>query len=208
MASLFRYIAIGDSTSVGVGADSGGGYPERIYQALKADGVHVGILNLAQSGAVSSDLITGQLPRASTRMPHVVTVGIGSNDIWRLVPEAVFAQNVVTIADALSATAAQIVVCNLIDLALAPAAAVAEAWVGLSRAAISERIRQFNRHLDALAARPRFQVVDLFGFSQRELPSHPEYFCPDGFHPSAIGYTRWAELCLPPIREAAREHKP
>ncbi len=205
--SLFRYIAVGDSTGAGVGATDGGGYPERIYHALKADGVPVGILNLAQSGAISSDLIAGQLPRATTRKPHLVTVGIGSNDVWRLVPEATFARNVTTIADALSATGAHVVVCNLIDLALSPAAGAAEAWVGLSRAAITERIRQFNRHLDALAGRPRFHVVDLFGFSQREVPSHPEYFCPDGFHPSATGYARWAELCMPPIRDAVREQR-
>ncbi|MGA9520441.1 MAG: SGNH/GDSL hydrolase family protein [Myxococcaceae bacterium] len=201
---MFRYIAVGDSTGVGVGASSGGGYPERIYQALKVDGVPIGILNLAQSGAVSSDLVTGQLPRASTRKPHLVTVGIGSNDVWRLVPEATFAQNVTAIADALAATGAHVVVCNLIDLALTPAAAAAEAWVGLSRAAITERIRQLNRHFDALAARRRFAVVDLFGFSQREVPSHPEYFCPDGFHPSSAGYERWADLCMPAIKEAVR----
>jgi lysophospholipase L1-like esterase len=77
--------------------------------------------------------------------------------------------------------------------------------LGLSRAQVTERVREFNAHLYALAKRPKFEVVDLFAFSQRELPIHPEYFCPDGFHPSRAGYDRWAELCWPAVERAASE---
>jgi lysophospholipase L1-like esterase len=205
MSALFRYIALGDSSGVGVGADADGGYPERLWRRLRAAGVHAGILNLAQSGAASADLLAGQLERGVSKRPALVTVGIGTNDVWRMVPSQAFAENIRRIADALEATGAHVVVCNIIDLALAPAAAAAEAWLGLARAQVTERVRDFNAHLGSLARRHTFEVVDLFAFSQRELPAHPEYFCPDGFHPSRAGYDRWADLCWPAVQRAALE---
>ena len=68
------------------------------------------------------------------------------------------------------------------------------------------RLGQFNEALDALARRPRFTVVDVFGQSRAELagPAGAELFCPDGFHPSAKGYQRWAELLWPPVEAAAK----
>src|SRR5919201_2538807 len=169
MSSLFRYVALGDSSGVGIGADAEGGYPERLWRKLRAAGVHAGILTLAQSGSTSADLLAAQLERGVSKRPALVTIGIGTNDVWRMVPSATFAENVRRICEALEPTAAHAVVCNIIDLALAPAAAAAEAWLGIARGQITERVREFNAHLAAIAKRPRFEVVDLFAFSQREL---------------------------------------
>jgi lysophospholipase L1-like esterase len=198
-ARLFRYVALGDSTSVGVGAGSDGGYPERLARKIKASGVPIGILNLAVSGATAADVAAGQLQRATRGAPDLVTLGIGTNDAWRLVPEDRFVRDLRQIADGLEQTGARVVVCNLADLGLSPAAAAAQAWVGVTPAQLSARIRLLNRHLDALAARPRFEVADLFTESQRELPRHPEYFAADGFHPSAKGYDHWADLLWPAV---------
>jgi acyl-CoA thioesterase-1 len=200
---LFRYIALGDSTSVGVGAQADGGFPERLARKLKTSGVPVGILNLAVSGATTDDVVRGQVARAAAKEPDLVTVGIGGNDVWRLVPEQLFAQRVDHLATALGKTGAEVVVCNIADLGLSPAATVAQGWVGVGPAQITARIVLLNRHLDALAARPRFHVVDLFGYSRRELPGHPEFFSPDGFHPSARGYDSWAETCWPAVSRVA-----
>lgn len=199
---LFRYVALGDSSAVGVGAGRDGGYPERVFQHLRQTGAPVGFLNLGVSGATTGDLREGPLARVSAKQPHLVTLGIGSNDAWRLVAADEFEANLRDIAEVLASTGARVLVCNLIDLAFAPAAAVAQAWTGISPSAFTERVRALNRSLEAIAGRPRFQVVDLFAFSQRELPGHPEYFCEDGFHPSAAGYDRWAELCFGPARAA------
>ena len=202
MSGLIRYVALGDSTAVGVGAGADGGYPERIFQRLRRSGVNAGILNLGESGSTSEGLVARQLERAVSKRPHLVTLGIGTNDVWRLVSPEWFGEHLRRIADALQATGAQVIACNIIDLAQAPAAAAAESWVGVSRAAISARVIEFNAHYEALARRSRFEVVDLFGFSRSELAKHPEYFCADGFHPSAAGYDRWAELCWPAVQRA------
>ncbi len=206
--SLFRYVALGDSTGVGVGADDDGGYPERLFQRLKRAGVNAGILNLAKSGATSRDVAHGPAQKAEAARPALVTLGVGTNDGWRMVPTTLFARHLGDIADCLQRSGAQVVVCNLVDLSHAPAAAAARAWLGVTPQVIGARIRELNAVIDKLAERPGFSVVDLFAFSQREMPQHPEYFCPDGFHPSATGYDRWADLMWPHVERAAQTFRP
>lgn len=202
-ASIFRYVALGDSTGVGVGASNDGGYPERLYQRLKRAGVRAGILNLAQSGATSSHLISYQLDKAVEVRPALVTLGIGSNDLWRMVPVSGFALNLEHIADRLASTGAHVVVSNLIDLSRAPIASMLDA-IQIPRAVLVARIIDFNARIAALKARPSFTVVDLFSLSVEQGPSFVELFGSDGFHPSAKGYERWADALWPHVEAIAR----
>lgn len=203
MSRLFRLAAIGDSTTVGVGANDGG-FPERLGRRLKARGVPVGLLNVGQSGARVADA-ERQAERVVTKSPDLVTVGIGGNDVWRLTSATSFAASLARIADILERTGAPIVVCTIPDLGLAPAAAIAQAWVGVTPAVISTRVRELNAHVMTLARRPRFAIADVYAASVTELPKHPEYFSPDGFHPSAAGYELWAEACWPAVWAVAEK---
>jgi len=202
VARLFRYVALGDSTAVGVGADFGGGYPERLFQRMRAQGWHVGLLNLGESGAVSRNVLTTQVPKAVSVSPHLISLGIGSNDLWRMTPDDVFAQTLTEIADGLATTGAQLVVCNLVDLAHAPIAKRTIEWLKVSTEMISERVGAFNRTLMALAARPNVTVVDLHSLGNIELANRADFFSADGFHPSGAGYQRWSELMWPSIETA------
>ena len=38
------------------------------------------------------------------------------------------------------------------------------------------------------------EVIDLYGPSRVEVPRRPELLAADGYHPSDLGYARWAEL--------------
>lgn len=201
MSSLFRYVALGDSTAVGVGAAHGGGYPERLYQRLKVVPVPVGILNLAQSGATSTDLLARQAQKAAASKPALITVGIGTNDLWRLVPTATFAANLNQLFDLLEQSGAQVVVSTLIDLRLAPIAALAQPLVPMK--VVGERIEEFNQLLLALAKRPRVEVVDLFALSHQEKHRLETLFSSDGFHPSGAGYQLWADSLWPCVERVA-----
>ena len=152
---LFRYVALGDSTGVGVGASNDGGYPERLYRRLKAAGVPAGILNLAQSGATTSDLVRTQLSKAVAAKPALITLGIGSNDLWRMVPPTTFSSNLQRIADQLERSGAHVVVSTLVDLTLAPIAAMVESLLGVPLAMVGQRIAELNEQLLALSKRPR-----------------------------------------------------
>lgn len=202
---MLKYVALGDSTGAGVGAD-GQGYPELLFQRLKAAGYPVGILNASQSGATTTQLLGGQVQKAVSKSPDLVTLGVGTNDLWKMVPLDTFRMNLKLIADALEKSGAEVIVSNIIDLSLAPVSAVIEAFFMIPKTMFLSRLRQFNDLLGALARRPRFTVVDLHGQSRAELatPQGEELFCPDGFHPSPKGYQRWTEVLWPHVEAAAK----
>jgi acyl-CoA thioesterase I len=203
VTDLLRYVALGDSTGLGVGNQSDGGYPERLFRRLKSAGFNAGILNLAQSGATTREVAQGQVQKAVSMRPSLVTLGVGTNDLWRMVPVGTFEMNLKLIANQLEASGAEIVVSTLVDLTQAPIAGLVETFLRIPKALFSRRVHELNERLNALARRTRFTVVDMFSFSARELASHPEYFCEDGFHPSSVGYDRWAELMWPAVHGAA-----
>jgi acyl-CoA thioesterase-1 len=207
LAELFRYVALGDSTGVGVGDRTDGGYPERLFRRLKSAGLNAGILNLAQSGATTQDVVQRQVQKAVAMHPSLVTLGVGANDLWRMVPLGTFEMNLKLVADRLEASGADVVVSNLVDLTQAPIAGLVETLLHIPRALFSRRVHELNERLNTLARRPRFTVVNMFSFSARELPSHPEYFCRDGFHPSPAGYERWAELLWPAVECVAERRR-
>jgi acyl-CoA thioesterase I len=203
---VLKYVALGDSTGAGVGAN-GEGYPELLFRRLKAEGYPVGILNVSQSGATTSHLLGGPVQKAVSKSPDLVTLGVGTNDLWKMIPLDTFRMNLKLIADALEKSGAEVIVSNVTDLSLAPVAAVIEAFFMIPKQMFLTRLMQFNDVLGALARRPRFTVVDLYGQSRAELasPQGAELFSPDGFHPSPKGYERWAGLLWPHVEAAAKK---
>jgi acyl-CoA thioesterase-1 len=188
------YVALGDSTAAGVGARSGGGYPERLVARLQPRVGALRLINLGESGATTADVLETQVPRALLTRPRLITLGIGINDVGLQLPDDAFALNLEETVVPLRRLAAPIVICNIPDLALAPAVArLVPVHV------YEKRIELFNEHIAATAARHGLALVDLYSWSREALPGRPELFSPDGFHPSALGYEVWAERMAPHI---------
>jgi acyl-CoA thioesterase I len=194
----FTYVALGDSTGVGVGASHGGGYPDRLLRRLLAIRPGARLVNLCESGARTAEVREDQVPRALRTTPRLVTLGIGINDVGLSNPEEAFAVNLEEIATPLATLGAPVVLVNIPDLALAPVAALVD------RSRYERRIEVFNEHIEATAARHRFFLVDMFAASQR-LRGTPGLFSPDGFHPSVAGYEEWAEAMWPTVEAALAE---
>jgi acyl-CoA thioesterase I len=194
------YVALGDSTAAGVGARSGGGYPERLVARLQPRIGTLRLMNLGESGATTVDVLETQVPRALLTRPRLMTLGIGINDVGLQLPDDAFAVNLEEIVVQLRRLAAPIVVCNIPDLALAPAVArLVPVHV------YEKRIELFNERIAATAARHGLSLVDLYSWSREALPGRKELFSPDGFHPSAAGYEVWAERMAPHIEPLLRQ---
>ena len=189
----FTYLALGDSTGIGVGAREGGGYVERLYRRLLSLRPDALLVNLCQSGATSADVRDDQMPRAGRTTPSLITLGIGINDVTWQSREEAFAVNLEEIAVALAALRAPVVIMNIPDLALAPAAA------RFDRSSYERSIEVFNEHVEGTAARHHFTLVDLFT-ATKHLRGRKSLFSPDGFHPSAEGYEEWAEQVWPAVQ--------
>jgi lysophospholipase L1-like esterase len=65
-----------------------------------------------------------------------------------------------------------------------------------------QQIVTFNQKLEEIASRHGVTVFDIHSTTERELPSHPEYFSRDGFHPSDAGYELWAIEMWPTVARA------
>ena len=187
------YVALGDSTGAGVGAVKGG-YVVRLYNRLLPQRPGSQLANLCVSGATTAEVVRGQLDRGVEKNPQLVTLGIGINDIGHGVPLEQFAQNYERILSMLKEkTKAEIVVTNIPDISSAPVVPSS------LRNRYHEQIQTFNRRLEEIAKRYGVTVFDIYSITSRELPSHPEYFSRDGFHPSDEGYELWATEMWPTI---------
>ena len=193
-------MALGDSTAVGVGAQTGGGYPDRLVVKLRAAYPALKLLNLGQSGATSSDVLDSQVPRALRTRPRLITLGIGINDVGLQISDDAFAVNLEEIVVQLRKLGVPTAIANIPDLTLAPAIAQL-----VPRSIYERRIELFNEHVTATAARHGLTLVDLYTWSRNVLRTRPELFSPDGFHPSALGYDVWAERMLAPAIALLRE---
>lgn len=187
-----------------MGAGHQAGYPDRLARWLVERGVKVALMNLAESGATAATVRGRQLERVVKKPPDLVLLGVGSNDLWRMVPLESFAADVDVIGARLAETGAGVLVTNVADLSLAPVGRMLEPLLGIPRSLFVERLAALNGALARMALRHGFALVDLHAVSAGELAQHPEYFSADGFHPSAAGYQRWSEVLRPEALRAAR----
>jgi lysophospholipase L1-like esterase len=196
MKSVY-YVAFGDSTGAGVGSKTHEGYVARIFERIERERPGSTLTNLCVSGATSSELIYTQLQRGIYAQPTLVTVGIGINDVNHGITEEQFARNYEQIISRVkSETGATIIITNIPDISYAPA------MPAFYREEVEQRIAAFNARIDQIAKRYDLALVDSFSPTRELLPSHPEFFSNDGFHPSDEGYEYWAKIMWPTVKQA------
>jgi acyl-CoA thioesterase I len=196
MPGPITYLALGDSTGSGVGATEGG-YVARLFKRLGTLRPDSKLINLCFSGASTSDVLRAQLDSGIRDNPHLVTLGIGINDIGQGLSLKEFSKNYDEILARLRKnTRAIIVVTNIPDVSSAPRIP------DFLRGAYHQRIVEFNGELEKIAAAHGAIVFDIYTITHEQLPLHPEYFSADGFHPSDEGYELWAEQMWPTIAKA------
>ena len=99
-----RYVALGDSYTIGTSVATAERFPDQLVAALGPDEPSLALIaNLGVNGYTSADLIRDELPALDGLEPEFVTVLIGVNDVVQGVPADRYEANVVTILDALLA---------------------------------------------------------------------------------------------------------
>jgi acyl-CoA thioesterase-1 len=186
------YVALGDSTGVGVGA-SHGGYVARLFKRITVHRPGSRLKNLCVSGATTSEVLANQLEALDTNA-DLITLGIGINDIAHGLTVEEFGKNYEAILSRLkSNSGATILVTNIPDISTAPQIPV------FVRPRYHQLIVAFNQRLEEIALRHQVNVFDIYTITHQELPVHPEYISSDGFHPSDEGYELWAEHMWPAV---------
>lgn len=191
------YTALGDSTGEGVGAKDGKGYVARLFERIKREHGDARLTNLCRSGSTTEDVLREQTRAAISTRPTLITLGIGINDIGHGMSAAQFARNYEEIIKRLRAeTKATIVVTNVPDISFAPVVPL------YARDSTRRNVQIFNEKVNEIAGRYNLLVVDVYSETHKVIPTHPEFFSEDGFHPSDEGYEYWAKMMWPTVKTA------
>lgn len=191
------YVALGDSTGVGVGARDGRGFVARLHERMREEEPQLRLLNLSVSGATSQGVVAWQLPRAMAVAPTVVTVFMGINDLLQGVTPESFSENVERVAQSFAERRTPSLFCTLPDLAYAPATRRYLTSWGSRGSLLEGRTQAFNDVIERFARAHGHAVHDLFDVA---LDDGLHFFSSDGFHPSSEGYEELARRLWPDLR--------
>ncbi len=189
-----RYVALGDSYTIGTSVRPSERWPDQLVAALDGDPPVLSLVgNLAVNGFTSGDLIRVEMPQVARLLPKFVTVLIGVNDVVQGVTTARYEANIGTILDALLAWLAtdRIVTVAIPDYTVTPA--------GASYGDPRERhdgIVANNEAMARLSAARGIRFVDIFDLSLRAA-SDRSLVADDGLHPSGAQYALWVERIAP-----------
>jgi lysophospholipase L1-like esterase len=191
-----RYVALGDSYTIGTSVDPAERWPDRLVAALGPDEPTLRLVaNLGVNGHTSADLIRDGLPLLDDLAPEFVTVLIGVNDVVRGVPRATYEVNVVTILETLLARLARtrVVTVAIPDYTLTPAGAD----YGEPRRQL-EAIVVANATMARLSGERGIAWIDTFDLSLRAATDR-SLVADDGLHPSGAQYALWVERIAPVV---------
>jgi len=185
---LKRYLALGDSYTIGTGAtDESHGWPAIIAARLGAE-----LNNPAVNGYTTEDLIRDELPLVARLNPDIVTVLIGVNDLVQGRSSDQYRHSLATIYDAIEDR--PVVAVSIPTWSYVPAAA------GFGGAERVERLTgEFNDVGRGQATARGFAWVDIGPVSTSGIGS-PGWIASDDLHPGDAQYAAWAEVIWPVVR--------
>ncbi|HYK98897.1 MAG TPA: GDSL-type esterase/lipase family protein [Candidatus Acidoferrales bacterium] len=196
VVAAVRYVAVGASDTVGVGASdpATGSWPARVAALLPPGAAYV---NIGVSGSVATQAKDQQLPAAVAQRPTVVSVWLAVNDMNASVTPAVYRDALTAIVDGLvTRTDAKVFVGNVPDLRGVPA------YKDVDKTQLAAQISAYNATIASVVASRagRAYLVDLFTGSAPLVSTIT--VSGDGFHPSDEGYKLIADRFANAMRAA------
>ena len=185
-----HYVALGDSTVAGVGGSSYWlSYPSRLLKRLQTIYPQARLTNLGMGGALAPDVVEFELDRAVALEPQLTTLSIGPNDVTGGEDLDVYRASLVTIFNRLCIETAAVMVVNTI-----PDMSLATRFSGAEKQRVGRLAVLFNDAITESAQRFDVEVVDLYTPSRALGTGYGALLSEDGYHPSDLGYEKWAEL--------------
>ena len=199
LAEPIRYVALGDSYTIGTALDDPSQrWPNQLVAALARERSAWPlrlVANLGVNGFTSADVIRVELPRLPELRADLVSLLVGVNDVVQGVPEAVFAANVSRILGELleRVPADRIVTVSTPDYTVTPSGAD---YGDPARQAAA--IRRNNAILRGEATARGIAWVDIHDLSLRAAADR-SLVADDGLHPSGTQYRLWVERIAPVV---------
>jgi lysophospholipase L1-like esterase len=193
--SLSRFLALGDSYTIGEAVEPDERWPVRLAAMLNARGVGVAAPTfVARTGWTTDELAAGIGAAGLAGTFDLVTLLVGVNDQYRGRAVTEFRASYLSLlARALALAghrAERMIAVSIPDWGVTPFARDRD------RERIAFDIDSFNGVVRDAAERVGMRFVDVTGVSRRAA-AEPELGASDGLHPSGAMYAEWSRVLLP-----------
>lgn len=196
--SSIRYVAIGDSYSIGTGVDPKEAWPVLLTERLRADGLDISLVaNPGRNGWTTVDAQQWEIPALRKSQANFATLMMGANDWFQNSTQERFRANFADLLDDMLSQlpANKILVINIPDFSLT---------LRGSRSSpgrdIAKGVKQFNKIIAQICKQKKVAWVDIYTVSQ-QMRLDPQLTAEDGLHPSAKGQILFMEAIYPQARE-------
>lgn len=194
-----RYLALGDSYTIGEGVDASGRWPVQLAAVMRDAGAAVADPTIvAKTGWTTAELLTA-LDAISPPLPadyDLVSLLIGVNDQYRGLASGVFREGFFKLlshaVNFAGGDARRVVVVSIPDWSVTPFAR-SDPRGALAIAAEIDAFNAIAREATCQAAVPFVDVTPM----SRHAASDRTLLAADGLHPSRNMYTLWVEAILP-----------
>ncbi len=203
-----RFLALGDSYTIGESVDIGGRWPVVLAEMLRAGGVAVDDPVIVATTGWTTDELDAAIDQAEATGDvsgtyGLVTLLIGVNNQYRgRSVEEYRGEFRALLARAVAFAGGRprsVVVLSIPDWGQTPfARRMAATEPQRAADVVAREVDAFNDVGREEAARAGAQWVDITPLSR----DFPDELAPDGLHPSSEQYARWAQAALPAARQA------
>ncbi len=196
-ATSARYLALGDSYTIGEGVETAGTWPFQLATALRAQGIGLDDPQVIATTGWTTDELAAAIDEAAPQGPYaLVSLLIGVNNQYRGRPLAEYRQQFEQLLQRAIALAGEnpqrVLVLSTPDWGFTPYAQ----QNGRDAAQVAREIDDFNAAAQACCGDYGVAFVDITPTS-RDDGANPALLVDDGLHPSARMYQRWVDVALP-----------
>ena len=200
MTEGVRYLALGDSYTIGEGVETGERWPAQLAALLRARGTAVAEPEIVARTGWTTDELEAAIDGAAPRGPYgLVSLLIGVNNQYRGGAQSIYrTQFTALLRRAIrfaGGDTSRVVVLSIPDWGVTPFAE------GRDRSQIASEIDGFNAAAREVTSELGARWVDVTPAS-RQAGADAAMLVADGLHPSGRQYARWAELALPAAASA------
>jgi lysophospholipase L1-like esterase len=197
-----RYLALGDSYTIGEGVAAEGRWPVQLAHALRADGIGIGDPRIIATTGWTTDELQAAIDQAAPEPGFdLVTLLIGVNNQYRGRSLGEYLQQFQALLaraiELAGARAQRVVVLSIPDWGVTPFAAGS----GRDLAQVAREIDAFNQEARVACGRRGVAFVDITPVSRQQTDA-TDMLTADGLHPSAAMYALWTSLAYPAARNA------
>jgi lysophospholipase L1-like esterase len=195
---VIRYLALGDSYTIGESVLEEERWPNQLARLLEAVGIQTEVTIIARTGWTTDELWQGIQEREIQPSYDLVSLLIGVNNQYRGYDINEYGKQFAFLLNKSIEYASRdpnrVVVLSIPDWGVTPFAS------GRDQQQIAKEIDEFNRVNLEETEKAGAHYVDVTPGS-REAVTKPALIASDGLHPSGKMYATWAEQVLPLARE-------